>query len=235
MDLRIAILYDELADGFNVEPWLASVGHTPQRFKRELDFRMIARTGSFDALIVSSSANDLSAISIVGKVRDELSEVKMSMAVVLITPHSGEDYVVKALRAGAYDYMTTPVRRQEFLARLEAVTRRNRALPSAFEPFKVNDLKIDRASRRIFLKGLPVELSAKEFDLAVFLLTNVGWLLARTSIKHAVWGKDIALNSRTLDTHMSRVRRKLQLTEDNGWRLTALYRRGYRLERVTIR
>ena len=231
--LRIAILNEDVAVCVNVEPWLVSVGHTTQRFIQELDFRIAARTGSFDALVMTSNSNDLNAIAILGNVRHDLSKVNVSMAVVLITPHSEEDYVVRALRAGADAYITTPLRRHEFLARLEAVTRRHRALSSASAAFQINHLKVDCASRRIFIKGPPVELSAKEFDLAVFLLTNLGWLLARSRILQAVWGNDVGLNSRTLDTHMSRVRRKLQLTEENGLRLTASYGLGYRLERVT--
>ncbi|MEO8631008.1 MAG: response regulator transcription factor [Betaproteobacteria bacterium] len=235
MKLRIAILNDRVTHSRGIESWLTSVGHTTQQFKRHLHFQMAARAGGFDALIMNWGANDLSAISMLKKVRDELIEIRMSIPVVLITPHQSEEYVVRALYAGADDYIAGPVRRRELLARLESVTRRVRALPSTPALIEINELKIDIAARRIFLKNAPVELSIKEYNLAVFLLTNVGRLFARGRIKQAVWGKSIDLHSRTLDTHMSRVRRKLHLTEDRGWRLAALYRRGYRLERVITR
>jgi len=230
--MRIAILDDDNSETFIIEHCLISAGHTTQRFARPADFQKIAKSADFDALVMNWSANDQSGIQVLGRLREKLSQRHISLPILLITSHTSEDYVVKALRAGADDYIPRPIRRHELLARLDSVTRRNRSLPSTARVFDVGEFRIDTASRRIFLDGAPVELSIKEFDLAVFLLTKVGRLYTRSYIKQSVWGKNVTLKSRTLDTHMSRVRKKLMLTEENGWRLTAVYRRGYRLERV---
>ena len=74
----------------------------------------------------------------------------------------------------------------------------------------------------------------QDFDLAAFLLSNIGRLVSRHQIVNAVWGKVETLTSRTLDTHVSRVRKRLGLTAENGWKLRAVCGVGYRLERTKV-
>ena len=82
------------------------------------------------------------------------------------------------------------------------------------------------------LDGQEVAMTQKDYELTVFLLHNLGRLLSRGHILEAVWGQSAEINTRTVDTHVSRIRGKLQLTPENGWRLSAVYQHGYRLERV---
>ena len=77
-----------------------------------------------------------------------------------------------------------------------------------------------------------IPLTHKEFDLAVHLFRNAGRLLSRAHILEAVWGRNPQLNTRTVDTHMSRLRKKLKLDDATGWRLSGVYQHGYRLERI---
>jgi DNA-binding response OmpR family regulator len=81
--------------------------------------------------------------------------------------------------------------------------------------------------------GAEVDLTQKDFDLAVFLFRNVGNLVSRGHILESVWGRTSDLNTRTVDTHVSRLRSKLGLVPENGWKLSAVYQHGYRLEQVT--
>jgi DNA-binding response OmpR family regulator len=76
-----------------------------------------------------------------------------------------------------------------------------------------------------------IELTAKDFDLAAMFLRNIGRLLSRQRIHEAVWGSNGAVTSRTIDTHVSRIRNKLGLIPSNGWQLKGVYGHGYRLER----
>ena len=85
----------------------------------------------------------------------------------------------------------------------------------------------------MLLNNVPVVMSLKDFDLAVYFFKNVGRVVSRRQIVAAVWGEKFDLTSRTLDTHVSRVRSKLWLTEANGWHLAAVYGHGYRLEKLT--
>jgi DNA-binding response OmpR family regulator len=84
----------------------------------------------------------------------------------------------------------------------------------------------------VLRNGKQVDLTAKDFDLSVLFLRNVGRLLSRGHIRETVWGPNAVVTSRTLDTHVSRIRNKLGLTPEFGWRLAAVYRYGYRLEHL---
>jgi len=87
--------------------------------------------------------------------------------------------------------------------------------------------RVDRQTRSITRDNKPVPLTAKDFDLAALLPSNVGQLLSRTYLHQAVWGR-LILSSWTLDTHVSRVRNRLKLTPEYGWQLVAVYGYGYR-------
>ena len=227
--MRIAILESDRSQAFMLQHWLIAAGHVPRRYERGVDLIRDIEDDGFDALLLDWNTPDSLCIEVLSHVRQQL---KLSIPVVLITSRTSEDDLVHALREGADDYIQKPLRHRELLARLESVTRRTRNLAPAKESFEVGRLRVDVAARRVFLNNYPVELSTKDFDLAVFLLRNVGRLFSRAQISEAVWGDRIFLRSRTLDTHVSRVRRKLWLTELNGWRLGAVYGQGYRLERL---
>ena len=92
--------------------------------------------------------------------------------------------------------------------------------------------RISRDPGRITRDGQHVELTEKEFKLASMVFNNIGRLLSREHLLEAVWGVGPGLATRTVDTHISRLRRKLALVPENGWRLKAVYHHGYRLERV---
>jgi DNA-binding response OmpR family regulator len=81
--------------------------------------------------------------------------------------------------------------------------------------------------------GVLLDLTQKEFELSWYLFSQLGRLLSRAQIMQAVWGLDSAIETRTLDTHMSRLRRKLSLTPEHGFRLVSVYNFGYRLESTT--
>ncbi|MEO7404125.1 MAG: winged helix-turn-helix domain-containing protein, partial [Burkholderiales bacterium] len=120
----------------------------------------------------------------------------------------------------------------ELLARLDALLRRSRNQKPHDEVFDLNEFKVNVEARTIARHGAPVDLTQKDFDLAVFLFRNLGRLLSRGHILENVWGRSPNLNTRTVDTHVSRLRSKLGLVPENGWRLVAIYQHGYRLERM---
>lgn len=80
--------------------------------------------------------------------------------------------------------------------------------------------------------GVLIDLTEKEYQLAAMLFANIGRLLSRNHMLEAIWGVGPELATRTVDTHISRLRRKLALLPENGWRLKAVYQHGYRLEKV---
>ena len=97
---------------------------------------------------------------------------------------------------------------------------------------RVGAYEIDPERRTVSLEGKPISLTQKEFDLAVFLFQNPGRLLSRVKLLEQVWGVSAELDTRTVDTHVSRVRRKLQLDANTGWKLLPVYGFGYRLDPI---
>jgi two-component system, OmpR family, response regulator RegX3 len=92
---------------------------------------------------------------------------------------------------------------------------------------------VDCVSGVISRNGVDIELTTKDFELAVLFLRNVGRLLSRSHIHKAVWGPTGVVTSRTIDTHVSRIRNKLGLVPRNGWQLKSVYGHGYRLDQFS--
>lgn len=230
--MRIAIVQNDRSEAFSLQHCLMSAGYATSHYQTGAELVRAVENDNFDALVLSSTAQDETGVETLSLVRRQL---KLTVPVILIAPHKSEQYVVNALQEGADDYIPAPVRQREFLARVEAVIRSSPQAPPATRSFEVGRLQVDIAARRIRLDGVAVDLTIKDFDLAVFLLCNVRRLLSRDRILRVVWGwkNNIEERSRTLDTHISRVRVKLQLNEASGWRLNALYGLGYRLDRLS--
>jgi DNA-binding response OmpR family regulator len=118
------------------------------------------------------------------------------------------------------------------MARIEAVCRRRRD-PSDGQPVLNHPpFEIDPIARQVKKDGAALELTHKEFDVALLLFRNLGKVLSRGHIMEEIWGRGDATTTRTVDMHVSRVRQVLGLSAAIGLRLTAVYGYGYRLERT---
>ena len=148
----------------------------------------------------------------------------LEVPVIFLTARSGVEDRVRGLRRGAEDYLPKPFALPELLARVETVLRRcgkaGRLL--TLEP----DIEIDPAARTVQRGGRPVALTAKEFDLLVLFAQNRNIVLCRDRIFERVWNEEYLGDSRTVDLHIQRMRKKLGLEN----RLVAVYKVGYRLE-----
>ena len=148
----------------------------------------------------------------------------LEVPVIFLTALGGVEDRVRGLRSGAEDYLPKPFARPERLARVETVLRRcgkaERLL--TLEP----DIEIDPAARIVRKNGSPVALTAKEFDLLLLFAQNRNIVLCRDRIYERVWNEEYLGDSRTVDLHIQRMRKKLGLED----RLTAVYKVGYRLE-----
>jgi DNA-binding response OmpR family regulator len=227
--MRIAILEDDISQTELLSHWLQLAGHHPHAFDQGANLLRALERESFDALLLDWNVPDLSGVEVLKRVRQRLHS---SVPVLFVTGRNREDDVVLALREGADDYMIKPVRRLELLARLEALARRGRHGQEQAEVLEVDVFRVDCQTRTVLRHGRQVDLTAKDFDLSVLFLRNIGRLLSRGHIRETVWGPNAVVTSRTLDTHVSRIRNKLGLTPEHGWRLAAVYRYGYRLEHL---
>jgi DNA-binding response OmpR family regulator len=227
--MRVAILEDDESQIELLSHWLQLAGHHATPFRQGADLLKTLAQESFDAVLLDWGVPDLSGVEALRHVRVQL---KSSIPVLFCTARSSEEDVVIALRAGADDYVVKPVRRLELLARLDAVTRRAHERQVPRDLLEVDVFRADLHARTILRDGTLVDVTAKDFDLAVLFLSSIGRLLSRRQICEKVWGTSIPVKSRTLDTHVSRIRSKLALTPEYGWHLGAVYGCGYRLDQV---
>jgi DNA-binding response OmpR family regulator len=153
-----------------------------------------------------------------------------STPVVFVTSRDAEADIMEMLRTGADDYFVKPLRRGEFLARMQALARRAGLGPTESSSIEAGAYRVDLASRTIFLEGEPVKLKPREAEVAIFLFRKRGQVVSRAEIYEAVWGQREALQTRTADVHVSAVRKALRLDGTHGWRLSSVYQLGYRLE-----
>lgn len=143
--------------------------------------------------------------------------------VIFLTAKDGVNDRIKGLKLGADDYIVKPFQIGELLARVEALLRRCRKVN---EKLTFADVEINTESRTVTRNGEPVVLTVKEFDLLVELIQNKNIALYRHRLYEKVWGEDYMGDTRTLDSHIQRLRRKL------GWDnyIKTVFRIGYRLE-----
>lgn len=150
----------------------------------------------------------------------------MGTPVIFLTAKGSVSDRIRGLKLGADDYITKPFQVGELTARVEAVLRR---YGRANQKLAFADVEVDVISRTVTKAGMPVELTVKEFDLLVELMQNRNVALYRERIYEKVWGEAFMGDTRTLDSHIQRLRKKL------NWEnyIRTVFRVGYRLEDAT--
>lgn len=227
-DMRVALLEDDPAQTELIQGWLLEAGHDCHHFETGSAFLRALQHESFDLAILDWGLPDTTGIDVLGSLRGNRD---WSMPVLFVTARDREEDVVEALLQGADDYLSKPVSRAETLARVAALGRRGRAVATR-STIDVPPFSVDVQKGVLTRDGEPLQLTQKEFELAAFLFKNVGRLVSRGHILEQVWGTRADLNTRTVDTHISKLRGKLGLHPDAGWRLRSVYQHGYRLERL---
>ena len=226
--MKIAIVDDDPSLAELVSIWLSDAGYECTNYTSGQDFIKTVNTEQFDLLLLDWVMPEFDGEQVLEWIR---SQSDLDMPVIFVTARDTEDDISKILTQGADDYIVKPVKQKELVARIKAVTRR--LIPQHDQQEMIfGNLRIDPGSRVVSKVGEPVKLTEKEFKLILFIFKNIGRLLSRDQILSAVWGYDEGINTRTVDTHMSRIRKKLDLSQENGWRLSSIYHQGYRLERV---
>ncbi|MFT6032144.1 MAG: two-component system response regulator RegX3 [Arenicella sp.] len=228
--MRIVILEDDKDQADLLVAWLEEANHQCDVFHNGNAFIKAYKQDSYDLVLLDWMVPKLTGIEVLRHLREHVDTV---VPVVFITQRNSEDDIVEALKAGADDFMTKPVRHKETMARVNAIARRmgfgdeNTAASYSFPPFK-----IDTRLRCVTLDEVAVEMTQKEYELTLFMFKNLGRVISRGHLLEMVWGTSSQLNTRTVDTHVSRLRSKLKLDEQDNWQLTSVYRHGYRLENV---
>ncbi len=227
--MQIVLLEDDKSQSDVMQVWLQAVGHECAVYPNGAAFRKALAHYQYDLIILDWILPDSDGITELQWVRQTLN---LNVPIIFVTQMDKEEDVVLALEQGADDYMVKPVKPLEMLARITALGRRAYPQTDRSEILDFGDYRLNSLSRAIEWRGERVDLTHKEFDLSLYLFRNLGRLLSRGHILETVWGTSAELNTRTVDTHVSRIRNKLGLLPENGWKLSAVYQHGYRLERL---
>jgi DNA-binding response OmpR family regulator len=180
-----------------------------------------------DLVLLDLGLPDLDGVEVCRRLRAEWPY----LPIVVLTARHAEVDVVLGLDAGADDYVTKPFGLAELLARVRAHLRRTR--PTEDAVLAIGDVEIDRDARRVRVRGQEIELRAREFELLAFLMTEAGNAVTRERIMSEVWDEHWFGSTKTLDMHISSLRRKLgDRADDDGpaAHITTLRGVGYRYE-----
>jgi DNA-binding response OmpR family regulator len=183
-----------------------------------------------DLVILDLMLPGMDGLRVLRALRAESSAIP----VLVLTARGEEADKVRALKLGADDYVTKPFGVLELLARVEAMLRRSAgwAMASpAVAPEGTGDIEIDLATRTVRVRDAAVQLSPKEFDLLVALSRRRGAVVSRLDLLREVWGYGSAVMSRTVDTHMASLRRKVERDPAHPAHLLTVRKIGYRLAR----
>jgi len=223
--MHIGILEDEAAQQELYKLWFSSSDHSCECFSNAAHFLQALKKNTFDILLIDWILPESSGEEVLKRVRKTLG---WDLPIIFITSVDSEASIVSALRAGADDYIVKPPKYMELLARIESLSRRTKAPPI----IQLGYYEINQDMRAITANGKPVELTQKEFELASYMFLKPGKLLSRVHLLEKLWGLHADVDTRTVDTHVSRIRRKLDICAEHGWQIVPVYGYGYRIEKL---
>jgi DNA-binding response OmpR family regulator len=224
--MNFAVVEDSRSQAEVLKALLKSEGHHVEVFSDGGSCIEALKTRSFDFFVIDWNLPDMGGDEVLRHVREQCG---WDVPVVFCTARTDEEAASDILRAGADDYIPKPIRYMEFMARIHALLRRRKPRAAMLN---IAGIEIDLDGRRIKLSGADVDLTQREFELAVILLQNIGRVLSRDELLTSVWARDVGVDTRTVDTHASRLRKKLGLAGESGLMLSSVYGQGYRLDTV---
>ena len=229
--MRILLLEDDPLQLELAQSWLEGNGHSVTATSSGDAALKALERDSFDLAIFDWMVPGLSGQELLRWVRKRQKRLPVMFA----TARDDELEVATVLNLGADDYVVKPLRRLEFLARVDALGRRAGLVGADVdEPFDCGPYHVDPRRRAISLGGRAIKMTPRMAEVALLLFRKRGELVSRMQLYEQVWGQREALDSRTVDTHVSRLRQALELDGRHGWRLSSVYHHGYRLENAGL-
>ena len=227
----IGCLEDDSEQTALLRLWLESAGYRCAVFGSAGEFRKRLGSEAADLLLLDWNLPDATGLEVLDWIRHSPNS---DLPVVFLTARGEESDIVEALLAGADDYVVKPPKQAELLARVGAVLRRRvgAAESDTQTALSLPPYTVDPQRRRISVDGSEIELTQREYELACYLIRRQGRIVSRDALLENIWNLGPSVSTRTVDTHVSRLRKKLQLSGEHGWRLTAIYQHGYRLEQA---
>lgn len=222
---NILVVEDDAVIGSELLKALSAGGYEAALATTGADALAGARDEPPDLILLDLGLPDIEGVELCRRLRAALPQA----VIVVLTARTEEFEVVVALDAGADDYLTKPFRLTELVARIRAHLRRRAAEPGD-RVITVGRLRLDLPARRVHAGGTEVLLRPKEFDLLAALVTRAGEVVTREQLMDEVWDENWFGPTKTLDVHVSTLRRKL----GPYGQITTLRGRGYRFERDAV-
>ena len=214
--IKILVVEDERAISDLIRLNLTKAGYSCTALYDGKSAADILETHTFDLILLDIMLPEINGYELMEYIRP------MGIPVIFITAKSSLDDKMKGLTSGAEDYLVKPFEIVELLARINIVLRRYN---KASKELSFRNIRADIQNRMVTMDGNPVELTPKEFDLLVMFLRNINITLYRERLYESVWETEWMADTRTLDLHVQRLRRKRGLKDC----LKSVYNTGYRL------
>jgi two-component system, OmpR family, phosphate regulon response regulator PhoB len=228
--MRVAIIEDDIHHSSALRQMFSGDGASAEVFSHGQRFLQYLARSEFDLALLDLRLPDISGLEVLRGLQARSSVMVRPLPVMVLTGSAEPGHMQKAFDGGAIDYVLKPCRFHELLIRAKAIARR--ANPQLFNeaPLTAGDICLNLGTLQAFVAQQEVHLTAKEFRLAWLLFRRQGQLVSRDEILRLVWGRAAGLSSRSLDTHIGRLRRKLDLDQRPFIRLRPVYGMGYRID-----
>ncbi len=226
--MKIAILEDDPAQAKLLRSWLEDEKHTVFHAGRCDVFLALYKKESPDLLILDWQLPDNTGLDVLIALR---TNYESKAPVIFCTQRNSEADIVNALKYGADDFLTKPLRQAELLARLHALVRRA-SIENTNQIIELGPIQLDTLNENISIDGEQLKITRKDYLVAQCLIKNLGKVLSREYLLKQVWGVNSNLDTRTVDVHVSRVRRSLKISPEMGYMIKTIYLHGYRLEKI---
>jgi two-component system response regulator RegX3 len=224
--IKIVLLEDDLGFAANLSRELEFLRYEVTHFKTGQSCLQHLANHQHDICLFDWNLPDMPG----PQVMERLKKIGRMLPVIFITGNDSEHDITDVLLAGADDYIIKPPVISVLNARIQAILRRHTARATPIYKETLSSLSIDYRHKVITRNGVLVPLTGSEILLAFHFFLHRGQIVSRHQLYEILGIDSIAIDTRRLDVHLSNLRRKLLLNVMNGWRLTSIYQRGYRLE-----
>jgi len=220
---RILIVEDDpamsvaLRDGFEFEKYAVEMAGDGDEGLR------LANRGDHDLIVLDVMLPKKSGLDVCKELRQNGSRTP----VIMLTARGQEIDKIVGLKLGADDYVTKPFSFMELLARVEAVLRRV-TRPTVGDEYAFGDVALDFRTYQATKSGVPLDLTPREFRILRYFIDHTGEVVGREALLNHVWGYDSAAFTRTVDTHMARLRQKVESIAAEPRHLITVHRAGYK-------
>lgn len=227
--MKVAYFDDGSPEAGKVQQWMDEAGHDCVFTGNPDELAERLRQGRFDVAVINWDFQGMDHFRVLEQARQHGRDVPVIVASESATRHQ----IAEALQQEHCEFISRPLDRDEFMARLDTIWD-HVGLRDATPEYgsELGPWRVDPERHEIRLNNKAVKLTEKDFELACFFFRNVGKLLTRRELLRAVWGISTPIESRTVDVHISRIRRALEMDGRHGYHIKTVYQRGYRLEPV---